>query len=814
MYKVSENYLEALSEKVYEDRISGTITLKDGEIIEVSDDNLVKNSLKITKELCDKEYKIGSFNLSCLKMAVFDEGALGRDYSNAVITLSYHLKLKNDGEETVPLGIFIADGGETSRKRDKVYITAYDGGIYFDREPSESIRNMTATPTELITAICEECGAELGEIAESLPNADVLVNIGDRQIQTCRDAVMWCSALLCGYGVIDREGRLNIIPAKYSLEEDGTTITQSRSINVNERSSIYSTDTRAYIKYLTAYCKDEVRQYNSEYVASDEQAAPASYAMARNPLLSGKSEGECDKINKAWHKYIEKFKQRGVTARIFGDPAIDVGDTIGFYGGDIDQRGAIIGVVTGYEWKYRNYHDIYCAAAECGDRTDSECTTPSTKVRNQTEKRIDALSGGGSSSILSAVSFEKNRMYYNGETYHVQYGVNKRIMCVTKGDKYALISSTDPTDSRIEAATAVMKGLTEDWDLEFDYYGLEWAGGITLYVYGDSVNGRNLLEGYTGRVRCDWGDGTVDEETSHTYYNTGVVTVRIKLLDTVSGTITVNLGASQWNNSNNKLCTEQYIGARAYIGGSIENVQISHGQGVTHICFGEKIKSISGHGIYQIAEGYNEMGIPPFIENISDNAYFYSGIDYIYIPESCVSIGNYAFYYNSASEIEIEEKGDTLTIGDYAFSNTADTSAVFNRVDVIRIPARVIKGGTNDIFIRCSAGAVIFGRGRTEIPEYMCRAVYASPTFSEISKRPFFVFIPKTVKTIGNQFISDSGYSEYANNPVYIICEGKWNNITKASDWDGANGSRENVTIIENDELYRSADKIINTFVK
>lgn len=425
------------------------------------------------------------------------------------------------------------------------------------------------------------------------------------------------------------------------------------------------------------------------------------------------------------------------------------------------------------------------------------------------EVQRDTVNDSGESPIgdFGKVSFEKNRMYYNGETYHVQYGINKRIMCVTKGDKYALISSTDPIDSRIEAATAVMKGLTEDWDIEFDYYGLEWADGITLDISA-------VMGNYSGRVRCDWGDGTVDENTSHIYYNVGAVTVKVKLLDTVSGTISVNLGASQWNNSNNKLCTEKYIGARAYIGGSIENVQISHGQGVTHICFGEKIKSISGHGIYQIAEGYNEMGIPPFIENISDNAYFYSGIDYIYIPESCVSIGDYAFYYNSASEIEIEEKGDTLTIGDYAFANTADTSAVFNRVDVIRIPARVIKGGTNDIFIRCSAGTVIFGRGRTEIPEYMCRAAYASPTFSEISKRPFFVFIPKTVKTIGNQFISDSGYSEYVNNPVYIICEGKWNNITKASNWDGANGSRENVTIIENDELYRSADKIINTFIR
>ena len=813
MYKVSENYLEALSEKVYKDRISGTITLKDGEVIEVSDGNLVKDSLKITKELCDKEYKIGSFNLSCLKMAVFDEGALGRDYSNAVITLSYHLRLKDGGEETVPLGIFIADGGETSRKRDKVYITAYDGGIYFDREPSESIRNMTATPVELIAAICAECGTELGEIAENLPNADVSVNIGDRQIQTCRDAVMWCSALLCGYAVIDREGRLSIIPAKYSLEEDGTTITQSRSINVNERSSIYSTDTRAYIKYLTAYCKDEVRQYNSEYVASDKQAAPASYAMARNPLLSGKSESEWDEINRAWHKYIEKFKQRGVTARIFGDPAIDIGDTIGFYGGDIDQRGAIIGVVTGYEWKYRNYHDIYCAAAECGDRTDSECTAPSTKVRNQTEKRIDALSGSGNSSILSTISFEKNRMYYNGETYHVQYGVNKRIMCVTKGDKYAIINSPDPIDSRIEAATAVMKGLTEDWDIELDCFACNSESGFTLYVHGGSGN---LLEGYSGRVRCDWGDGTVNEEASHTYYNTGAVTVKVKLLDTVSERITVNLWASPWNSNSNTLYYEQHIGARAYIGGSIENIVLGHTTGVTHICFGEKIKSINGTAIYQSgAEGCLEMGIPPFIENISEETYRYSSMDYIYIPESCVNIGRMAFYFNSASEIEIEEKGDTLTIGDYAFAETTDISAVFNRVDVLRIPARAVKGGNyGDIFDDCDIGAIVFGRGRTEIPDYFFEYAGDSEHFSELSNRPYFIFLPETVNSIGNCLLSNN------NRPAYIICEGgNWSRITKASNWDGANGNRENVTIFggpydRGDELYRSADKIINTFVK
>lgn len=408
--------------------------------------------------------------------------------------------------------------------------------------------------------------------------------------------------------------------------------------------------------------------------------------------------------------------------------------------------------------------------------------------------------GSSSSSILSAASFEKNRLIYNGETYHVQYGINKRIMCVTKGDKYALISSTDPIDSRIEAATAVMKGLTEDWDIELDCYAWEMSG-YTLSL-------QSLLSGYSGGVRCDWGDGTVDENTSHIYNNVGVITVKVKLLDTVSGTIGVKLSATEWGSSYNKAYNEQYIGARAYIGGSIESVQLSHGQGVTHICFGEKIKSISGSSMYQ-QKILLEMGIPPFIESIPDEGYIYNAIDYIYIPESCVSIGNYAFREHGASEIEIEEKGGTLTIGGYAFEKATSAYGGFNRVDVLKIPARVV-GAENAIrfFEYISVGAIVFGNGRTEIPDSFCEYAGISNTLSELCNRPCFIFIPKTIKSIGNYLLSDD------NRAVYIVCEGSWSSITKASNWDGANGSRENVTIIGDYELYRSADKIINTFIR
>ncbi|MBR5088458.1 MAG: hypothetical protein IK093_03435 [Ruminiclostridium sp.] len=91
--------------------------------------------------------------------------------------------------------------------------------------------------------------------------------------------------------------------------------------------------------------------------------------------------------------------QRGINACIYGDPAIDIGDTLMFRGGDVDQRGGIIGVVTSYEWTYRNYHTVICTAAECVGSLASGAV--SARTRAQTSKRIDAVdTGGGTGSEL------------------------------------------------------------------------------------------------------------------------------------------------------------------------------------------------------------------------------------------------------------------------------------------------------------------------------------------------------------------------------------------------------------------------------
>lgn len=398
MYNVSQRYLDVAAGKVRSDIIVGEITLADGSNVEVCTENLVKDSLRLNKELCGSKYRIGTFNLSCLRFAVFVDDAHNIDLSGASVALEYGLAVDDYGYETVPLGIFDIDGVLSSRRKDILNVIAYDRGVRFDREPSDSLRELYGTPAEIILAVCAECGIPTDITAHSLdtmPSSGITVCAADKQIQTCRDIVMWCAALLCGYAIMDRDGKLCIIPAKYPVSsQDSSVIITDRSITEAERCNISVTDTRAYIKYLTAYRENDVVSYTSGYVPQDDQASPAAYALEKNPLLAGCTGSVCDTVNRAWLSYIDAFKQRGVKARIMGDPAIDIGDTIAFSGGDIDQRGSIIGVVTSYEWKFRNYHDIVCCAAECCGSiapTRAAGSVASAEVRSQTAKRIDSL---------------------------------------------------------------------------------------------------------------------------------------------------------------------------------------------------------------------------------------------------------------------------------------------------------------------------------------------------------------------------------------------------------------------------------------
>ena len=422
MYATSESYKEAIKSKVITDSISGEIALKDGTTIIISDENLVSGSLRVIHELCD-DYKIGTFNLGAMKIGFRDDSALLHDFSGAKIKISYNIET-SDGIETIPMGIFIADGTSVKRRRSTVSLSAYDYGILFDSIVSTSVRNMTGTAEELIKASCEKCGVEFGEIDATLPNSSVEFSPLSPQIQSYRDLIGWCATVLCGYAVIDREGKLKIISSRYKVADDNTTILENKKLTADERMSIYSTDTRAWIAQISAYSGDKQKIYKTYVSLSDEQAARAIYYLDKNPLLEGKSESECDEINKEWLYFIDTFMQRGINAEIYGDPSLDVGDVIRCCDGDIDQRKSVVGLITKQEWRYRNFHTIVTAAAQLSDgfpeeiNSDESGTDEETseslsplKVVSQVEKRLSKASSSGGVGVF--VNDEKNAERFN-----------------------------------------------------------------------------------------------------------------------------------------------------------------------------------------------------------------------------------------------------------------------------------------------------------------------------------------------------------------------------------------------------------------
>ncbi len=388
MYSVSEDYKEAIRQRVVNDRIAGSITLSDGTKLTISDRSLVKNSLKISHELCD-DYRIGTFHIGCLQIAVFDDNALLRDFSGARIEPVYEIETAK-GWESVPMGIYYADGNSVRRKRNTVSLTAYDCGCFFDQVIPEERRSLWGSAEKLVAAACADCGVPFGGIPETLPNYGVMLSAADTQVRTYRDMIAWCAELLCAYAVIDREGKLWFRSAKYGVSQtDNTDIVIDKYLTEAERDSITVTDTRAYIRSICAYIGSVLKTYVSDTVQTDEQAAPAGYTFSENPLLrTSLTLEEREKVNTDRLAFIDGFKQRGINAEIYGDPALDVGDVLRCSGGDIDQRRSIVGLVTKQEWRYRNFHTVVCAAPPLLGRDAASAAV----VTSQTDKKVDALS--------------------------------------------------------------------------------------------------------------------------------------------------------------------------------------------------------------------------------------------------------------------------------------------------------------------------------------------------------------------------------------------------------------------------------------
>ena len=208
MYDVSEEYKRAIASDHVKSRVSGTMTLKNGVVYEISDANIQSKSLRISRRCTNNgKFNLGTAYMSQMNMTVLMDIDRYSVYG-AKIKLSLFQKLQDDSEEEIKLGEFFVNSPKRDRK--SIAITAYDAMNKFDIMLQE---DAIGTPYELLTYLCSVCNVTLGntnpEIA-GMPNGNRTMKISPENLDTCRDALAIISKMLAGYAIIDRNGCLTI----------------------------------------------------------------------------------------------------------------------------------------------------------------------------------------------------------------------------------------------------------------------------------------------------------------------------------------------------------------------------------------------------------------------------------------------------------------------------------------------------------------------------------------------------------------------------------------------------------------------------
>ena len=280
MYGVSATFKDYIKRQTVDYEWFGTIVDLEGTSYELTDENLVQNSGKITKRCSTEKLEIGKTCAAELEMNLFldvDRYTL----FGAKIDLGFRLFEGVDEEdlpvtEDVPMGKFTIT--ECNQSNGQLSLLAYDDMMKFEDEHfSASLHNQILYPYEWLVMLCEDCDVELGmteaEIT-GLCNGNRPTGFADSvsNVSTYRDALGYLCSYLGSFAYIGRDGKLYL--THY-------TTTPVDEITASDRYSSELSDFRTTYDGLYATYKDGGVQ---EYV-SNNNSGGLILDLGTNPFL-------------------------------------------------------------------------------------------------------------------------------------------------------------------------------------------------------------------------------------------------------------------------------------------------------------------------------------------------------------------------------------------------------------------------------------------------------------------------------------------------------------------------------------------------
>lgn len=345
MYNVSTEYLSAVRALSRTDRLTGTLELTNGEIIELKDNKIFERTLELVHDIVTgEEIEFGSAMLKQLSFSLRTHQDRYVFY-DAKITPYYGVKVSDDTWFDVPLGVFHV--AEAERAGNYVQLVAYDGLLKFDADYDGTA--MTGTDFEVLTEICELCGVTLGLTAEELaefPNGGTTVYVDEKSgCRTYRDCLKVIAQKLAAFSTTDRAG--NLVLRRYGKEAAATL----------KKSNRFKT---TLADFICRYAGITIQAGDKKYAAYDTSVETGLELIVQDaPAWDYGIEETLQAQTDALLAELVTISYTPAKLIISNDPSIDCGDVLALE----TDTGTVNTLVTGFTWRYRAKMDISSTGA-------------------------------------------------------------------------------------------------------------------------------------------------------------------------------------------------------------------------------------------------------------------------------------------------------------------------------------------------------------------------------------------------------------------------------------------------------------------
>ena len=404
MYNVSDNYKALIAQPVRYTGISGTVTLKTGAQVALSDDGIDGGSLSIVRRLNRRgDFRTGGVYSAELSVGLKGFAGKTSDLDGARISLTFLLYGADRAtSESVPLGVFYVDGATIRRRSALVTLRADDAMMMFDVPAQET----SGTYYELASAACSACGVSLATAQAAfaeLPNGSKSAALNTARVQTWRDLLMYIGQATASFARINRSGALEFVPITAEKTDSGVIIPVREIAGGVRFSTEFSDDTT---RVSRVFMQRNGQRIGSTRMAVGGSARLMQLELPENPLFAALTDDEVKEALNAQFSVLYQCLNRAFSTDFNGDPALDVGDYVRLRGGAIDtERGYGTGMITSQVWRYRGAHTIKCVmpasfavsgsaqavSVKSAAAQDESAEAVRIPPKSQTEKEIDEL---------------------------------------------------------------------------------------------------------------------------------------------------------------------------------------------------------------------------------------------------------------------------------------------------------------------------------------------------------------------------------------------------------------------------------------